>query len=144
MDNEKYRKWYLSENWGQNSFIMVTQSTLPRQHFSQDTWQHRVGNRWNHPLVNSGKAYWLNHQELCIGYELVENSEIFRPIFSHKRQRLLDRLHKYDEINEKDKGHTIDNPYKFWNKIKTKYFNELYKIKCLPVDCVRNISKFIW
>ena len=99
----------------------------------------------NHPLVSSHKAYWINDHELCVGYELIENPEIFRPIFSHKRQRLLDRMHKFGKNNdEDDKGHTIDNPYKFWNKIKSKYFKEIYKIKKIPVECINYIVKFIW
>jgi len=152
MDIQKYRKWYLEENWGQNRFTMIKYTTRVRQLCPQDTWQHRVCNRWNHPLVNVGKAFWINNRELCVGYELSENSEIFRPIFSHKRQRLLDRMHKFtllfdengEKTNEDEEGYTIDNPYKFWNKIKSKYFKEIYKIKKIPVECINYIVNFIY
>jgi hypothetical protein len=149
MDIQKYRKWYLEENWGQNRFIKVKIETDIRKNIS--IIHHNGFMFSNHPLVLSGKAYWINVYELCVGYELAENPEIYRPIFSHKRQILLDRMHKftfrYDEngakTNEEEEGYTIDNPYKFWNRVKTKYFKELYKIKKLPLGCVYNIIMFI-
>lgn len=122
MDVIKYRKLYLSENWGENRFQIF------------NTAYGRI-----HPLVLSGKAYWINKDELCIGYKLDTNSEIYRPIFSNKRQGLLDKI---NELMVKPK---------FWNKIRTKYFNYLYKMKVvlnekesiiLPVLCIENIIKF--
>jgi len=127
MDVIKYRKLFLEQNWAANKFVMI---------------KYRVGYGYNriltnkfginHPLVLCGKAYWLNKDELCTGYKLVSNPEIYRPIFSHKRQRLLDEIIK-----------DIINPYKFWNKVRTQYFSSLYKIKNLPVVCIENIIMLI-
>ena len=48
---------------------------------------------YNHPLVNSGEAYWSNNTTLCIGYRLRNNPDIFRPIFNYNRQRNIDQFH---------------------------------------------------
>ena len=141
MDVLKYRKLYLSENWGENRFRMIKQ------------WYYvglnEYGLRWvyhgiNHPLVLSKKAFWVNKHELCIGYKLDTNPEIYRPIFSHSRQRKLDRVHDEEIDKDGNKEQNIRNPYKFWNKIKTNYFNNLYKKKFLPVYCIENIIMFIY
>jgi hypothetical protein len=150
MDIEKYRKWYLERNWGQNRFTMIKYTTNIRKNISPE--YHNGFMFSNHPLVLSGKAFWINSHELCLGYELVENREIFRPIFSYKRQRLLDRMHKFillfDEngkkVNEDEEGQTINNPYKFWNQNKSKYFKELCKIKKVPIECSKHIINFIY
>lgn len=138
MDVFKYRKLYLCENWGENRFSMI---------------KHKVGLdvvfKWvwsdiNHPLVLSKKAFWINKYELCIGYKLDTNPEIYRPIFSHSRQRKLDRVHDEEIDEDSNKEQNIKNPYKFWNKIKTKYFNNLYKKNFLPVCCIENIIMFTY
>ena len=137
MDVSKYRKWYLSENWGLNDFTMVTYRThigrMRNDGFTRvhHLWESLRGNVWNHPMVNSGNPFWINDSELCIGYELRENSNIFRPIFSHKRQQFLDK-----------ENLDIISPKKFWNKVKSKYFHALYYIKKLPIDCVNQIMMF--
>ena len=119
MNVTKYRKWYLSENWGHNRFRMM---------------EYYVDFFENHPKVLSGQGYWLTLEKMCIGYEMDSNPEIYRPIFSHKRQRLLNNIH----LN-------IINPYIFWNNIKLKYFMLLVKMysKCIPIDCIKNIIMFI-
>ena len=138
MDVIKYRKLFLEQNWAANKFVMI---------------KYRVGYGYNriltnkfginHPLVLSKKAYWINKYELCIGYKLDTNPEIYRPIFSHSRQRKLDRVHDEEIDKDGNKEQNIRNPYKFWNKIKTNYFNNLYKKKFLPVYCIENIIMFI-
>tara|TARA_Y100001970_G_scaffold294168_1_gene447878 strand:- start:5406 stop:5828 length:423 start_codon:yes stop_codon:yes gene_type:complete len=140
MDIHKYRKWYLKEEepyWGNNRFIMIKYRTHIRHTaFRNQSWRHMnifTDDNWNHPLVSSGKAYWINNYELCVGYELAENPEIFRPVFSYKRQRFLDTVNK-----------DIYNPIKFWNKIKSKYFKEICKIKKVPIECANYIVNFIW
>ena len=129
MDITKYRKWYLEHNWGTNRFIMVKM----RPHISHSEMRsecHELSN-WNHPMVNSGEAFWITDSELCIGYKLEENTDIFRPIFSYKRQEILDKL-----------NNNIYNPIKFWNKIKSTYFYSLCYITKLPIECVKNIVMF--
>ena len=139
MNVTKYRKWYLEENWKNNEFIMIKEKVVVPRCFP---CPYSINFQMSHPKVLSGEAYWITHNKLCLGYELRKNPKIYRPIFSHKRQRLLDRLHKFNEINEEDEGNTIDNPKKFWNKIKSKYFNSLSQIKKLPVDCINHIVMF--
>jgi len=130
MDIQKYRKWYLEVNWGENKFVMIKYGV----EFNQIRKNNQILTldfQKNHPLILSGNAFWITHNTLCIGYQLRENTEIFRPIFSHKRQRLLDK------VNLK-----IHNPIKFWNKIKSVYFKTLYHIKMLPIECINNIVIF--
>ena len=129
MDAIKYRKWYLSENWGENRFIMVTREVENQRRGLTIDFQR------NHPIVLSGKAYWITHNKLCIGYKMTSNPEIYRPIFSHKRQRLLDKVNL-----------TVIKPYKFWNKIKSEYFMSLAKIhsKKIPIECIKNIVMFTY
>jgi len=127
MDVIKYRKLYLSENWRENRFIAIIKYVgLEQQHIRQH-------NQRNHPLVLSGNAYWITHDQLCIGYELSENPEVFRPIFSHKRQRLMDILIP-----------SIKNPVKFWKNLKSRYFLSMVKIKKLPIVCIDNIVMYIY
>ena len=127
MDVIKYRKLYLSENWRENRFIEIIKYVgLEQQHIRQHYQR-------NHPLVLSGNAYWITHDQLCIGYELSENPEVFRPIFSHKRQRLMDILIP-----------SIKNPVKFWKNLKSRYFLSIAKIKKLPIVCIDNIVMYIY
>ena len=75
----------------------------------------------NHPLVNSGNAYWINGTTLCLGYKLKKNETIFRPIFSHKRQELINNF-------QKDISKIVLKRKKCMNYI------EFYRIKKLPKD----------
>lgn len=129
MNEDKYRKNYLQENWGNNCFIMVKyklNTTEMRSRFLQSLCETIT-------TSNSRKAYWINDNELCIGYKMIDNPTIFRPIFSHSRQRILDRVNSY-----------IPNPYMFWNKLKSRAFVELYKKKYIPTDIIYNIITFIY
>lgn len=128
----KYRKWYLCENWNINDFKIVeyyVDSKEMRLHEAVSIDFQR-----NHPKVLSGEGYWLTNEKLCMGYEMVTNPEIYRPIFSHKRQKILDNVN----LN-------IINPYKFWNKIKLKYFMLLVKMysKRIPIECINYIVMFV-
>lgn len=154
MDVIKYRKWYLCENWGENRFRMIKYGVEFKEiRIRRNNKIMTIDFQRNHPLVLAKKAYWINDRELCIGYKMISNPDIFRPIFSHKRQKLIDRLNKFEAIysedgkfvNEDDMGNTIDDPYKFWNKIKSKYFMLLVKMnsKNIPIDCVEYIVMFI-
>ena len=100
MNHIKYRKIYLTENWENNDFIMIKY-----KHHNYQVEALTATNKWNHPMVKSGKAYWINDRELCLGYIMRENHEIFRPIFSYSRQNCLDRVNS-----------DITNSYIFWNK----------------------------
>jgi len=140
MDIRKYRTIVLCHNHETNRFQMI------KYNIERDVEQNRVFKTAygiNHPLVLSKKAFWINKDELCIGYKLDTNPEIYRPIFSHSRQRILDKVHNEEIDDDGNKNQNIRNPYKFWNKIKTKYFNTLYKKRELPTVCISRIIMFI-
>lgn len=125
MDNKKYRKLYLSHNSGNNAFTMIIYRVdKPFNDYS-------LGD--NHPLVKKGCAFWESNNELCTGYYYARNHKIYRPIYSYVRQKLLDKVN----IN-------IRNPNIFWNKIKSRYFITISKIKKLPIDLSKNIIEYLY
>ena len=83
----------------------------------------------NHPLVNSGNAYWINDTTLCLGYKLKNNHSIFRPIFSYKRQDLINNF-------QKDISKIVLKRKKCMNYI------EFYRIKKIPKDVLDYIFEF--
>lgn len=134
MDIQKYRKWYLEENWGQNRFTMIEfYVEFPELRVIRNNRIMTIDFQRNHPKVLSGEGYWITHNKLCIGYKLRENPEIFRPIFSYKRQRFLDKVNL-----------DIKKSKKFWDKVKSKYFKQLCKIKKVPIECSKHIVNFIY
>ena len=118
MDIIKYRKWYLLENWRDNAFRTVLVET-PGRIVAQ---KH----------LSSGTGFWLNDNVLCIGYEMCSNTDIFRPIFSHKRQRLLEHVHA-GILGQQ-----------FWQNVKSRYYVCLSKIKTMPLECVVHVVNFIY
>jgi len=130
-----YRKYYLKENWSTNEFEMIKEKiNVPL------CFPYSVNFQISHQKVLSGEAYWITHNELCIGYQSLTNSNIYRPIFSHKRQKKLDIVH-YGEEREKNKGSHIHNPnLKYARK---KYLVGLDNAKKLPMDCIEVILSFI-
>lgn len=140
MDVFKYRHYCLSCNWGINRFQQVIYNV------GEDVAEDRVfitSYGRIHPLVLSKKAFWINKEELCIGYTLDLNPEVFRPIFSQSRQMILDRVHDEETDEEGNKEQNIRNPFKYLNKIKTRYFNTLYQKRNLPTVCIRYIIMFL-
>ena len=77
----------------------------------------------------SGGILWINSGEVCVGYQLHGN--IFRPVFPHERQKLIDQM--LNELLVTD----------FWKKQQNKYKTELLKIEKLPIECVETIVTFI-
>tara|TARA_B100001093_G_scaffold416999_1_gene407830 strand:+ start:448 stop:879 length:432 start_codon:yes stop_codon:yes gene_type:complete len=143
MDIEKYRKLYLSENWGENSFNMITKKLVdyghPKMFFETDDsdlslfYSSNIYNSHYHPKVESSESFWISENELCIGYEMRLNPEIFRPIFSYERQWFLNKVNA-----------DITKPVKFWNKVKSKYYLTLSKNKHIPLECVKIIVDYIY
>jgi len=85
----------------------------------------------NHPLVNSGSAYWSDSSTLCTGYQLVNNPEVFRPIFQTSRQIKIDGfLGNICRVAEKRR--------------ETLAYVSLFKIKKLPTVLVEKIIKFAY
>lgn len=134
MNSIKYRKWYLQENWGENKFIMIKENADSR------FCPYSINFQRVHPKVESGEAFWTTRNKLCIGYHSLANPDIFRPIFSHKRQRLL------DEVHGKNEEHGVYNPnFSYARKKYMVAFNEYIYLnnKLLPMDCVEIILSFI-
>lgn len=120
MNHEKYRKWILCENWRDNEFNMKIYEV---ENMEEQNTQSLNDLKKNHPFVLSNGGFWISYNRLCIGYEMSKNPEIFRPIFSQKRQRLIDKLN--------------------FEIIRRPYFFELCKIKKIPIACVKIIVLFI-
>jgi len=134
MNSIKYRKWYLQENWGENKFIMIKENVDSR------FCPYKKNFQVQHPKILSGEAFWTTRNKLCIGYHSVANPDIFRPIFSHKRQRLL------DDVHGKNEEHSVYNPnFSYARKKYLVAFNEYIYLnhKLLPMDCVEIILSFI-
>tara|TARA_B110000483_G_scaffold165158_1_gene195488 strand:+ start:3962 stop:4396 length:435 start_codon:yes stop_codon:yes gene_type:complete len=140
MNSTKYKKLYLQENWGENKFIMIQERVNVHRCFP---CPYSINFQISHPKVLSGEAFWITHDELCIGYLFTSNRDIFRPVFSYKRQRLLDKVHG----KKNKKGYGINNPHLGYARKKYMVaFNE-YIIcankKKIPMDCVNIILSFI-
>ena len=148
MNSIKYRKLYLTQNWGENNFIMIKEKiNVPRC----IPCPYSVNFQTVHPKVLSGEAYWITHNELCIGYCSSIDPDLFRPIFSYSRQRLLDKVHhgkkEDDEDYDEEDNYSIISP-------KLRYARKKYLIaidehvicldnKKIPMDCVKIILSFI-
>lgn len=145
MDSVTYRKLYLKHNWDENLFIMVIEKNEKPECFP---CPYSINFQKSHPKVESGEGFWITHEELCVGYTLFTDPNIFRPIFSYKRQRLLDEVHhgkkKEDAAEEDD---SIDNPN--FSYARKKYLvsidNHIFCLnnKKIPMDCIRIILSFI-
>ena len=143
MNSIKYRKWYLQENWGENKFKMIQEIVnIPRCL----RYPYSINFQRVHPKVESGEAFWITHNKLCIGYYLESNSDIFRPIFSYKRQRFLDEVHG-KKMEDNEENYSICNPNLRYAR--KKYLVGLIEFeliqlkKKIPMDCVNIILSFI-
>lgn len=146
MNSTQYRKIYLKNNWADNQFIMITEKNIKPTCFS-----YSINFQRNHPKVLSGDAFWQTHNELCVGYHLSTNSDIFRPIFSHKRQRLLDKVHYGKKEGEERTYFSSfsDNPNLRYAR--KKYLAGLDEVtatmnitrKKIPMECIEIILSFI-
>ena len=130
-----YRKLYLSRNWGSNCFSQLKHTVVEVERLQKWYPDRRTlfDNIQNHPFVNSGRAFWINDNELCMGYQLRTNPQVFRPIFSIKRQRLLNVVHA-----------DIIHPSNFWRTVRMRYWQNLCLLKQLPLECVDCIVRFIY
>lgn len=149
MNSIKYRKWYLTENWGDNQFTIIKEKVNIPPRCSNCPYS--INFQISHPKVLSGEAFWISHNELCVGYHSSSNPDIFRPIFSYKRHRLLDLVH-YGEEEEKDKKTKEENYCIINTKLEKarkkylfgldKYFVGLDNKNQLPMDCIEIILSF--
>ena len=127
MNLTKYRRYVLTgrDALEDNRFTMVRFKVKEKNNF-----RFTINSQKMHPLVLSGKAFWITHDELCLGYSMIHN-DIFRPIFSHKRNKIVEIQNK--KICETKKL--------FFRK---RYLFEICKIIKLPINSVKNIVTFIY
>ena len=140
MNSIKYRKWCLTENQQENKLTMIKEKVNVPLCFP---CPYSINFQRSHPKVLSGEAFWISHSEQCIGYHSRTNPDIFRPVFSYKRQRLLDKVHynkKEDKPGEENDYSIIKPNLRYARK---KYLFGLVKKKELPMDCVKIILSFI-
>ena len=139
MNSTIYRKIVLVENWNNNQVIMVKKKVnVPRCL----PCPYSINFQRMHPMVLTEEAYWISHNELCIGYHSTTNPDIFRPVFSYKRQGLLDKVHyNKKEDNSEENGYSIIKPNLRYAR--KKYLFGFVRKKELPMDCVKIILSFI-
>ena len=150
MNSVKYRKIVLVWNWKDNQFIMIKEKNNKPKCFP---CPYSINFQRNHPKVLSGEAFWTTHNELCVGYHLVTNPDIFRPIFSHKRQRLLDKVHYGKKEDEEDQSVYFSS---FAYNPNLRYARKKYLVgldevtatmnitrKKIPMECLEIILSFI-
>ena len=135
MNISKYRIYLVNFQNQPDQWEIVSQS-VPQSLIQQ--WEtldaELTGRRQrvrNHPLANACAAFWLDSSTLCLGYRLVSNPDIFRPIFQTGRQRKIDLfLGNIGRIVEK--------------RNKTRAYVELFKIKMFPKVLVKKIINFAY
>jgi hypothetical protein len=141
MNSTIYRKIVLVENWNNNQVIMVKKKVnVPRCL----PCPYSINFQRMHPMVLTEEAYWISHNELCIGYHSTTNPDIFRPVFSYKRQGLLDKVHgnrKEDKCDDDENDYSIIKPNLRYAR--KKYLFGFVRKKELPMDCVKIILSFI-
>ena len=141
MDIYDYRRYILNRREGNNNdswedVVLRLPITVARQYSCYQRFcARRLSEYWsNHPLVNSGDAYWLNERTLCIGYKLRSNNAIYRPIFSLIRQESIDKFQKnISKMVLKRERSMSKNAYIV-----------LLKVKELPVEIVDKIVKIAY
>jgi|TARA_B110000037_G_scaffold75369_1_gene90334 hypothetical protein len=87
----------------------------------------------NHPDVRNHLGFWKNDTTLVMGYRLKENSEIIRPIWSYKREKLHKKF-----LNQFQKKY----PRKI-KKILHGYLSKYLILKQLPPEIVNIIIHFL-
>jgi hypothetical protein len=146
MDIVKYRKLLLTQllyvtpfhnsQWDEltlkvknpEEYELLHQRNIPGSgHPFYTTMHERIE---NHPLVKTRDAYWQNRTTLCIGYTLKANPSIFRPIFSHARQALIDKLLPSISLMVKRREKSLT-------------FMAIFKIKKIPKVIIDKIMKLI-
>lgn len=138
MNVYEYRRYILNrgernDNW--EDVVLRLPISVARQYSWLWGGARRMSDYWsNHPLVNSGDAYWLNERTLCLGYKLRSNNAIYRPIFSLIRQESIDKFQKnISKMVLKRERSMSKNAYIV-----------LLKVKELPVEIVDKIVKIAY
>ena len=137
MDILDYRRYVLNsyeggdDGWGE-AILELQTSEVEKYRW---LWTHPArmpryrSHHKNHPLVNSRDAFWKNNTSLCVGYKLNSNNTIFRPIFSHRRQDLI------NNFQENIKKTVL-------KREEMAAWYEFVRIKRLPIDIVDKIIEY--
>lgn len=88
----------------------------------------------NHPDVRNHLGFWLNDTTLVVGYALISNRDIIRPIWSCKRGYQVTKV--LNQLNEK-------YPYYFSKKIIKNKVSKNFVVKQLPTELVRKIITYV-
>ena len=143
-DLQKYRRIFVN-TWAINSPWKKKTLELSMNDENKYRFLFMESNSWmrnkNHPLVNSGLAYWMNNKTLCLGYILKTNESIVRPIFSHKRHELITVIH--DEVKEavlNRMNRMIANAH----ESKMKAYVECFKIEKWPKVILDKIFELVY
>lgn len=89
-----------------------------------------------HPMVHRGDAYWIYDNTLLTGYTLINNKDIWRPIFSYKREKMLNM------VRHSIKKYVGSNG--FIRKIRQNMAKKnLLSIKILSYDLIKLITEWI-
>jgi hypothetical protein len=135
MDIIKYRKYIVNtdENLGKEKYWIRKYKSVPQWKKNNAYSYLKTGDILilNHPLVNSGEAYWSTNTKLCLGYKLEYNSNIFRPIFSYSRQKMINDFQ--DNINRI-----------VLKREEKRAYIAMAKMKKLPIVLVDNIIGMIY
>lgn len=129
MDVSKYRKYVVKTDIFSDpnpSWNRIYKNVTASLYLNNNIWRFK-----NHPLVDQKIAYWTNEKTLCLGYQLHQNANIYRPIFNYSRQRELDKVH-------------VKLPQVVLDREKKRLYLECLKIKILPVEIVKKILKIAY
>ena len=92
----------------------------------------------NHPLVAKRVAFWRTNKMLVLGYQLISDSNIYRPIYSNS----LNKNKK--EINNCIKDKIGNGTYEFIRRLRRNLASrELLGIPYLLIDNIKHIVQFL-
>ena len=132
--NDKFIRYY-NDEW---AYIIYKINSTERGNYFNPFFdilyfgQPRIS---NHALIDKGIGFWLNDHEIVTGYRLRKNPSIIRPIFSHNREKIFEKI----------KFH-INRYTKFDVSLirQTMIKKELMYIKKFPVDIINEILKWTY
>jgi len=130
----KYRKFVVNTNIWERELLVVNDWRLTdfSIFMSMSVIEYRRFKYLNNSLVKSGKAFWLNHNTLCLGYKLIYlDNYIFKPIFNNDRQKLIDEFQN-------------NIPKVVLKREEKCAYIELLKIRKFPSDIVNKIIKIAY
>lgn len=94
-----------------------------------------VRNPWarKHPLVCHGKGYWASDDFIVTGYLLKCCPRVYRPIFQHRRQKRLEKVH----------AAIAHHAVVFVTRLRQKMAKRVLLGSPLPIDVISLIGSFV-